>query len=149
MNKRKKILKSEEIPEFRSSINSMPEDSRIFVDKSIEIAHHIFQLMSQKGIKQKDLAEKMGKSEAEVSKLLAGMHNYTLRSIAKLEAALGATIICTPIKKVSHKFPPIIEGASAINICIQTSPPYEKRIEYGAKVVSILAANTKQSEKVA
>ncbi len=95
---KKKVLKAEFIPEFETSINEMPEDSKIFVDKSLEIANYIFRLMELKGLKQKDLAEKMGKTEAEVSKWLAGMHNYTLRSIAKIEAALGSTVICTPVK---------------------------------------------------
>ncbi len=61
----------------------MSEDSRIFVDKSLEIAEYIFHLMEQRGMKQKELADKMGKSEAEVSKLLAGMHNYSLRTSMK------------------------------------------------------------------
>lgn len=95
---KKKVLVPEEVPEFSQSIAAMPEDSKIFVDKSLEIAEYIFQLLERKGIKQKDLADKMGKSEAEISKLLTGMHNYTLRSIAKIEAALGETIICTPVK---------------------------------------------------
>lgn len=95
-NRKKKVLAKEEVPEFRASIEQMEEDSRIFVDRSVEIAHHIFLLMEQKGMKQKDLAERMGKSEAEVSKWLGGLHNYTLRSLAKLEAALGSAVICTP-----------------------------------------------------
>ncbi|MBY0478946.1 MAG: helix-turn-helix transcriptional regulator [Chitinophagaceae bacterium] len=99
MIKKKKILKAEALPEFKASVDAMPEDSKIFVDKSLEIAHYIFRLMDQKGMKQKDLASKMGKTEAELSKILAGMHNLTLRSVAKLEAALGATIICTPVNK--------------------------------------------------
>lgn len=102
MSKKKKILVPEEMPEFRESIEAMPEDSRIFVDRSLEIAHHIFQLMEQKGLKQKDLAEKLGKSEAEVSKWLAGMHNYTLRSLSKLEAALESAVICTPKNRFVH-----------------------------------------------
>ena len=90
---KKKVVKAEVIPGFEESIASMPEDSKIFVDKSLEIADFIFWIMEQKGMKQKDLAEKMGKSEAEVSKLLAGMHNYTLRSISKIESALGTTVV--------------------------------------------------------
>jgi len=93
---KKKVKMGEPIPEFQASIDAMPEDSRIFVDKSLEIADYIFHVMERRGMKQKELAEKMGKSEAEVSKLLAGMHNYTLRSLAKIEAALGTTIIYTP-----------------------------------------------------
>ena len=100
MIKKKKILIAEDIPEFRESIDKMPADSKIFVDKSMEIAHHIFRLMEERGMKQKELAAKMGKSEAEISKMLAGMHNLTLRSIAKLEAAFGETIICTPRRRM-------------------------------------------------
>lgn len=100
MAKKKKILVGEWMPEFDEGIANMPADSRIFVDKSLEIADYIFRLMEEKGLKQKDLADKMGKSEAEVSKILGGMHNLTLRSIAKLEAALGEVIVCTPAKQV-------------------------------------------------
>jgi transcriptional regulator with XRE-family HTH domain len=102
MIKKKKILIAEEMPEFQASIDAMPADSKIFVDKSMEIAQYIYHLMELKGMKQKDLAEAMGKSEAEVSKMLGGMHNLTLRSIAKLEAALGSGIVNIPKKE---KFP--------------------------------------------
>lgn len=96
MIKKKKIFIAEDLPEFEASVNAMPDDSRIFVDKSLEIANYIFQVMENKNMKQKDLADALGKSEAEISKWLAGMHNYTLRSLSKLEAALGETIVCTP-----------------------------------------------------
>lgn len=99
MKKQKKQLQGEWMPEFEEGISSMPADSKIFVEKSLEIIDYIFQLLEEKGIKQKELAEKMGKSEAEVSKILGGMHNLTLRSISKLEAALGEAIICIPAKR--------------------------------------------------
>jgi len=112
MTRKKKILVAEEMPEFDAGIAGMPEDSKIFVDKSLEIAQYIFRVMEEKGLKQKDLAVKMGKTEAEISKLLAGMHNYTLRSIAKIEAALGVTVVCTP---ASHKiaFPKLNEARTS------------------------------------
>ena len=52
---KKKVLKAELMPEFDESIAAMPEDSKIFVDKSLEIADFIFWAMEQKGMKQKDL----------------------------------------------------------------------------------------------
>lgn len=94
MIKNKKKLIPEDLPGFEASIEAIPDDSRIFVDKSMEIADYIFHIMQAKDMKQKDLALALGKTEAEISKWLAGMHNYTLRSLAKLEAALGETIIC-------------------------------------------------------
>ena len=96
MIKKQKVLIPQAMPEFQDSIDEMSVDSRIFVDKSLEIAEHIMHLMEQKGMKQKDLADRMGKSEAEISKILGGMQNLTLRTISKLEAALEADIICTP-----------------------------------------------------
>lgn len=103
MTKKKKILIAEEMPEFQKSIENLPEENKIFVDRSLEIANYIFQLMGDKNMRQKDLAEKLGKTEAEISKWLAGMHNYTLRSLAKLEAALGEPIVCT-LKHSTHYY---------------------------------------------
>ena len=147
---KKKIVKSVSIPEFRKSIAEMPEDSKIFVDKSLEIANHIFQVMRQKGFKQKDLAERMGKSEAEVSKLLAGMHNFTLRSIAKLEAALGSAVICTP-KQVSYVYTQQLIAQPPTMAVVMRAPHYVRptNIVYGAKVVDIKMASKTNTELVA
>lgn len=135
MLKKKKILVEEELPEFEASIEVMPEDSRIFVDKSLEIADYIFRVMETKNMKQKDLALAMGKTEAEVSKWLAGMHNYTLRSLAKLEAALGETIVCTPesYKAVSLKYSRR-RKAETIDQFINNE---HSELNYNAKVISI------------
>ncbi len=75
-----------------------PEDLQRFVDKNVDIVHQVIQLLRDKGWSQSDLARKMGKSDAEVSKWLSGTHNLTLRSIARLETALEADIILTPLK---------------------------------------------------
>lgn len=80
-----------------------PEDIEIFVDKNLDISQQVFALLEEKGWNQTDLARELGKSNAEVSKWLSGMHNLTLRSIAKLEAVLGSDIIMTP-KKAAEKY---------------------------------------------
>lgn len=74
----------------------MPEDVKIFVDKYADIVVRINQLLKEKGLNQKDLAEKLDKKPSEISKWLNGEHNFTLRSIAKLEAELGETILYVP-----------------------------------------------------
>ena len=96
MIKKKKVLETDDIPEFDASIAEMPLDSKIFVEKSLDIAHYIFRLLEEKDMNQKDLAVKLVKTEAEISKWLGGMHNYTLRSLSKIEAALGEIVICVP-----------------------------------------------------
>ena len=76
----------------------MPEDVKIFVDKYAEIVIRINQLLKEKGLSQKSLAEKMDKKPSEISKWLNGEHNFTIRSIAKLEAELGETILYVPVR---------------------------------------------------
>ncbi len=75
-----------------------PEDVERFVDKNLDISQQIYTLLKAKGWNQNDLATSLGKSNAEISKWLSGSHNLTLRSIAKMEAALGTDIILTPMK---------------------------------------------------
>ena len=46
----------------------------------------ISDLIAEKGITQKSLAESLDKKPSEISKWLSGNHNFTIRSLAKLEA---------------------------------------------------------------
>ena len=145
---KKKVTGCEAIPEFEASIAAIPEDSRIFVDKSLEIADYIFLLMEHRGMKQKDLAEKMGKSEAEVSKLLAGMHNYTLRSLAKIEAALGAAVICTP-RTLKISFPANTISTSGYTYSEMTTTKPKTPVKFEAKIVSFSEQIFSQQELIA
>lgn len=73
-------------------------ENRIFVKKNLAISEQISAILKEKGWTQKQLAQRLGKNESEVSKLLSGLHNPTLKSIAKLEAELGTDIIVTPLE---------------------------------------------------
>jgi transcriptional regulator with XRE-family HTH domain len=79
-----------------------PEDIERFVQKNLDISQQVYAHLDEKGWSQKDFAKALGKTEAEVSKWLSGMHNLTLRSIAKMEAVLDQDIIVTPMR-VSSK----------------------------------------------
>ncbi len=81
------------MPEFLIDINRMPLEAKIYVDKSVAIAEKIIKRIEELGLTQKELADRMGKTEAEISRGLAGEQNLTLRSICKFEAALNFTII--------------------------------------------------------
>ncbi len=74
---------------------SSPDIER-FVDINLDISEQVMQYLDSKNWTQKDLAAKLDKSEAEISKWLSGMHNLTLKSISKMEAVLGEHIIITP-----------------------------------------------------
>ncbi len=71
-------------------------ETRRYVQKNAELASRVAQLLKARGWTQKDLARALGKSESEVSKWLSGLHNLTLKSIAKMEAVLEADLLVVP-----------------------------------------------------
>lgn len=83
-------------------LKETPEEVKIFVRKYADIVVRVHQLLKEKGWTQKDLAGRLEKTPSEVSKWLNGDHNFTLKSLAKLEAELGAEIIYVPKKDSFH-----------------------------------------------
>jgi transcriptional regulator with XRE-family HTH domain len=84
---------------LQNILDETPKDVAIFVDKYADLVLRINQILSEKGYTQKSLAEKMEKRPSEIHKWLSGDHNFTLRSIAKLEAELGETLLEVPVRK--------------------------------------------------
>ena len=76
-----------------------PEETKIFARLYADIVVRVNQLLKAKGFSQKDLADKLEKRPSEVNKWLIGEHNFTMRSLAKLEAELGEPIINVPQQK--------------------------------------------------
>lgn len=87
--------KNNVVARLRSKIK--PEN-RIFVKKNLAISEQIEVLRKEKGWSQKELAKQLDKTESEVSRMLSGLHNITLKSISKLEAVFGNDIIITPLQ---------------------------------------------------
>ncbi len=83
---------------FEQALSKVSTDSKIFAEKSLDILDQVHFLLKEEGITQKDLSKKLGKSESEISKWLSGLHNMTLKTIAKLEAVLNRDILITPIR---------------------------------------------------
>jgi len=86
------------LKKFHSIVENTPENVKAHVRLSMDILDRINELLDKKFEgKQKLLAEKMGKSEAEVSKWLNGVQNFTTKTLVKLELAFGEPIIavCT------------------------------------------------------
>jgi ribosome-binding protein aMBF1 (putative translation factor) len=72
------------------------EDVKIFTDLYADLVVRINTVLREKGINQKTLAEKPDQRPSEIHKWLSGDHNFTLRSIARLQAELGVTLIEVP-----------------------------------------------------
>ena len=68
----------------------------------MEVAHQISLALKERGVNQKYLADALGKSEPEISKWLSGTHNFTIKTLAAIEAALGQEIIITPHKVINN-----------------------------------------------
>lgn len=99
-------------------------ENRLFVHKNLAISEQVEVLRKEKGWTQKELAQKLGKTESEVSRLLSGLHNLTLKSITKLEAELGSDIIVTPIE-ASKKYKST--EYAAFRFYVPTLTPYKER----------------------
>ena len=76
------------------------------VDMQVMIANRIYDLLDQKGMSQKDLAQKLGKTETEVSRWLCGTHNMTMATIAKIAVALDDDIIKPTVTKQKRRILP-------------------------------------------
>jgi len=102
------------------------------VDFSIDIANRIFDILEMKKLKQKDLANLMGKSEAEISKWLKGTHNFNVDTILKIQAILGEDII--QVVKTS-KFVEVINWTDRLTIVVSgkdTSTSNSNNVEEAA-----------------
>lgn len=63
------------------------------VDLSFRIVNRIHDILEEKGLKQKDLAQRLGKNESEVSRWMRGTHNFTIDTLIAIENALGEPVI--------------------------------------------------------
>lgn len=59
---------------------------------SVKLAIRIRTLMASEGISQSELARRMGVSPAQVTKILSGQDNLGLKTISKVETALGHSL---------------------------------------------------------
>ncbi len=95
------MKRSKIISERRRAVN--PETRRR-VNLSFQIVDRIHEILINKGLKQKDLAERLGKNESEISKWMRGTHNFTIETLISIEDALGEPVIS------------VCNAATAVNI---------------------------------
>jgi len=83
--------------------NKVRDENRRFIERNLQISNQISEILVKKGLTQKDLACLLGKHESEISKILSGLHNITLKTITKIETVLSEDIIMTP-SEASRKY---------------------------------------------
>lgn len=71
-----------------------PEEMRLFQQEwlILEVTEVVANVMEEKGIRKKDLAEELGRSKGYVTQLLDGRANMTLRTISDVMWALGCSL---------------------------------------------------------
>lgn len=88
---------------IKNAFDSIDITSNSFVTKNLMITEQIFALLEEKGWSQRTLAKKLETQPSDVSRMLSGLQNITLRRITDLEAIFETDIILTP-QKIQEQF---------------------------------------------
>ena len=104
-------------------LSKTPEETKIFARLYGDLIVQINRIIKEKGYSQKALADKMEKRPSEIHKWLSAEHNFTLRSIAKLQAELGEELLVVPVKK------PIVEFNSKFSKTTYTLTVYSNKTQ--------------------
>lgn len=78
---------------FDKLVEKIPYSTKKLVQKQGEIAVQIFKILKDNKITQKEFAKNVNMKDSQLSKILAGNANLTLKTITKIEAELGIDII--------------------------------------------------------
>ena len=91
-------------PMLKEELEKVPPVTRREAHFSYGIAKRIYDILKKKGWSKTDLAKATGKKTPVVTKWMSGNHNFTMRTIAEIEVALGEEIIS--VKKSRPKSRP-------------------------------------------
>jgi ribosome-binding protein aMBF1 (putative translation factor) len=68
-------------------------ENRAWLRHSQMIAMRVLDEMENKGLTQKEFAQRVGCSQQYISRILKGKENLSIETISKIEAALGVSIL--------------------------------------------------------
>lgn len=119
-----KVLKSNAI--FERCLANADQDIIREVELNVSIANRICDILKRKGMTQRAFAQKLGKSESEISRWLTGTNGFTSATLSRMASALGEDIITitsdvSKEKLAAHYSTFTINLFSSINI-FNTSP---------------------------
>jgi transcriptional regulator with XRE-family HTH domain len=82
--------------QIREEFKQLESPNARLIDKQMEISSQISRYLRQQGLTQKELAQKAGIGESQLSEIVRGEGNPTLKTLVKIEEALGQDIIVAP-----------------------------------------------------
>lgn len=78
---------------FQKAVSEVKPETEIFVKHYLDITTCILNLMEERGMTQKDLADALNKNASEINRWFKSEHNLTLKTLSKIEALFGVSII--------------------------------------------------------
>jgi transcriptional regulator with XRE-family HTH domain len=74
-------------------IGPIPESIEKETTLSFEISDRIDELMHERGLTKKQLADELGRRPSEITKWLSGQHNFTISTLSMLSSYFGKPIV--------------------------------------------------------
>jgi len=79
--------------QFHNQLNKVSPSVKVEMDLSRAIIDRIDYILKRDGISRKELAERIGCKESQITRWTRGFPNYTISALAKLSVALGEPLI--------------------------------------------------------
>lgn len=80
-------------PIVEEATNSISAQERAIFDLNFQISERLYHLLRERNMTKRDLANLTGKKESEVSRWFMLGHNFSCKSIAIIQQALGVPLI--------------------------------------------------------
>ncbi len=80
-------------PILEEAIAAITSQERASFELNFSISERIYEIIQNKGMTKRDLARLTGKKESEVSRWFMFGHNFTCKTIALIQQALGEKIV--------------------------------------------------------
>lgn len=80
-------------PIVEEAANSISPQERAIFDLNFQISERLYHVLRERNMTKRDLANLTGKKESEVSRWFMLGHNFSCKSIAIIQQALGVPLI--------------------------------------------------------
>jgi plasmid maintenance system antidote protein VapI len=78
---------------YRELLAKVPKETSLFVDHAVHIGCFVYDELQKSEKLKEDFMKLMDIDEDRLSKLMSGVHNFTLKEISKIEVFFGIEII--------------------------------------------------------
>jgi transcriptional regulator with XRE-family HTH domain len=103
---------------FKNIIDGIPSITKRYVNRQVGFASTVAEKLRLAGMSQRELAEKLGKKESYISRVLSGDANPTLKTISELEIALGTDVISFNLQKQKAKSSSVIMFGESFRVIL-------------------------------